>query len=123
MTLTVQKSLFDAGGGTSTIEAARWMERVMLGHIALGLCVIAVALIGALMLSGRLPLREGMRVLIGCFVLLGAPIIGSGLMQDRSGRDDNSPSRSQNSAETAVPRGDMPPANYDPYAGASLGQN
>jgi type IV secretion system protein VirB2 len=80
MALAVQQSLFEAGGGAPMAESARWIEGVMLGEIALGVCVIAVAFIGALMLTGRLPLRQGMQVVIGCFVLLGAPIIAAGLL-------------------------------------------
>jgi type IV secretion system protein VirB2 len=119
--LTVQQSLLKADGGAPMLESARWIEGVMLGEIALGVCVIAVALIGALMLTGRLPLREGMRVVVGCFVLLGAPVIASGLMRGSSGQGEISVPPTD--AETAVPRAAMPPADYDPYAGASLGQD
>ena len=35
-------------------ESARWIEGVMLGEIALGVCIIAVAFTSALMLTGRL---------------------------------------------------------------------
>ena len=77
MALAVQQSLFEAGGGTPMVESARWVEGVMLGEIALGVCVIAVAFIGALMLTGRLPLREGARMVIACFVLLGTPVIAT----------------------------------------------
>ena len=41
------------------------------------LCVLAVAFVGMLMLTGRLALREGLRVALGCFILLGAPAIAS----------------------------------------------
>ncbi len=80
MALAVQQSLFEAGGGTPMAESARWIEGVMLGEIALGICVIAVALFGVLMLTGRLLLREGARVVLGCFVLLGAPVIAAGFI-------------------------------------------
>ena len=123
MVLTVQRSLFEAGGGTPMAESVRWIEGVMLGEIALGVCVIAVAFIGSLMLNGRLPLRLGIRVVIGCFVVLGAPLIASGLMQGSRGQDDISSLVPAIAAEGDVRRGDMPPANSDPYAGASLGQN
>ena len=123
MALAVQQSLFEAGGGAPMVESTRWIEGILLGEIAIGLCAIAVALIGALMLTGRLPLREGMRVVVGCFVLLGAPVIASGLMRGSSGQGEIPTSMPPIASETAVPRGDMPPANYDPYAGASLGQN
>jgi type IV secretory pathway VirB2 component (pilin) len=121
MALAVQQSLFEAGGGTPMVESARWIEGVMLGEIALGVCVIAVALIGALMLTGRLPLREGARVVVGCFVLLGAPVIAAGFVGGGS-------EVIEHSAPTLVAlpieglRPELPPANFDPYAGASLGK-
>lgn len=123
MALAVQQGLFQAASGTPMVESARWIESVMLGEIAIGLCGLAAAFIGALMLTGRLPLRDGARIVVGCFVLLGAPVIASGLMQASSGRDDTAPPVPPIAAESEVPSGDMPPANYDPYAGASLGQN
>lgn len=112
MTLPVQQSLLEAGGGAPMVESARWIEGVMLGEVALAGCVIAVAFIGALMLTGRLPLREGARAVVGCFVLLGAPAIAAGLVGDES--EDI-----ETSAPTATegPRPALPPANPDPYAG------
>ena len=120
--MAVQDSLFDAGGGTPIVESARWIEGVMLGEIALGVCIIAVAFIGALMLTGRLPLREGMRVVVGCFVLLGAPVIAAGFVQggDRSGGRVSAQPPAQDLEAVRPP---LPPADYDPYAGASLGEN
>lgn len=123
MTLAVQQSLFEAGGEAPMVGSARWIEGVMLDEIGLGLCVIAVAFIGALMLTGRLPLREGVRVVIGCFVLLGAQAIAAGLIQGSGGRTDSSTLVPPIAVVTEVPRAYMPPADYDPYAGASLGQN
>ena len=78
MALAVQQSLFEAGGGTPMVESARWIEGVMLGEIALGVGGLAVAFIGALMLTGRLPLREGARVVVGCFLLGGYAVGGGG---------------------------------------------
>lgn len=101
------------------VESARWMEGMMLGEVALGLCVIAVAFIGALLITGRLPLREGARVAVGCFVLLGAPVIASGLLAVGSFAALGSmASISVNYQETARP--DLPKANYNPYAQASV---
>ncbi|MBA4044799.1 MAG: hypothetical protein C0471_10320 [Erythrobacter sp.] len=123
MALAVQQSLFEAGGETPMVESARWIEGVMLGEIALGICVIAVAFIGVLMLTGRLPLREGARVVIGCFVLLGAPVIAAGFVGDGSGVGEASVTSPPVAVQSDDPRPELPPANFDPYAGASLGQN
>ena len=85
------------------------------------LCVIAVALLGFMMLSGRMPLRRGLQVVLGCFMLLGASTIAAGLQQlgedvrtDRAGAQIIVPN------EGLANRRPLPPTNYDPYAGASL---
>jgi type IV secretion system protein VirB2 len=119
MALVMQQNLFEASDGAPMVESARWVEDVLLGEIAVGVCVIAVAFIGALMLIGRLPLREGGRIVVGCFVLLGAPVIASGLLAVDSLTAPGPPPRiSVGSQERARP--DLPKANYNPYAQASV---
>ena len=109
----------DEGGGAPMVESLRWMEAMILGEIALGVCVIAVAFIGALMLTGRLPLRECARIVMGCFVLLGAPVIAAGFAEGGSALSDTS-APPQIAVQIENPRRVLPPANFDPYAGASL---
>jgi type IV secretory pathway VirB2 component (pilin) len=117
--LAVQQSLFEAGGGTPMAESARWIGGVILGEIALGVCVIAVALVGALMLTGRLPLRDGAGIVVGCFVLLTAPVIAVGFVGwGIGGFETSAPPLVEVVIES--PRPDLPSANFDPYAGASL---
>jgi type IV secretory pathway VirB2 component (pilin) len=123
MALTVQQSLFEAGGGAPMAESVRWVEGTMLGEIALGICVIAVALLGALMLTGRLPLREGARIVVGCFVLLGAPVIAAAFVKGGNGVSQTAEPEPPVVAQIENRRSELPPANFDPYAGASLGQN
>lgn len=123
MTLAVQQSLFEAVGGMPIVDFARWIEGVMLGEIAPGLCAIAAAFIGALMLSGRLPLREGARVVAGCFLLLGAPVIAAGFVGSGSGVINATVPQPPVVVKIENPRPELPPADFDPYAGASLEQN
>lgn len=124
VTLAVQQSLFEAGGGAPMAESARWFEGVMLGDIALGLCVIAVAFIGALMLTGRLPVRQGGRVILGCFVLLGAPVIAAGFVDGGGSEVTYESSLQRTDYGSAAPsRTTFPPPSYDPYAAASLTNN
>ena len=78
--LAPQASLFDAPATSPITAAVDWITSVLLGELALGLCVLAVAFVGFMMMSGRLPIRTGMRVAIGCFVILGAPQIAAGLL-------------------------------------------
>lgn len=120
MTVTVQQSLFAANDGTTMVKSAHWIESLMLGDIALGLCVIAVAFVGALLLAGQSPLREGARTLVGCFVLLAAPTIAAGF----AGSDSVFLSRSTFSGPMEVlvqnVRPALRPLGSDTKAGASL---
>ena len=59
--------------------AAEWITGSLLGTAATILCVLAVAFVGLMLMSGRLAVRDGLRVVIGCFVLLGAASIAAGL--------------------------------------------
>lgn len=119
MGLAVQQSLFETGGGTPMVESARWIEGVVLGEIALEVCVIAVAFIGALLLTGRLPLREGMRIVVGCFVLLGAPVIAAGVLEISASPFTAARPTRQTGVQPAL-RPELPRASYNPYAQASV---
>lgn len=91
----------------------------MLGSVAVGLCTIAVAVVGLMMFEGRVPLRHGARVIIGCFVIFGAPVIAAGLMGAWQGETETIPPPDL-APDPASERAELPPANFDPYAGASL---
>lgn len=119
MQLAEQRSLFDAGGDAPMAQSAQWIERLMLGDVAMGFCVIAVAVIGAVMLGGRLPVREGLRIALGLFVVLGAPVIAGGFAGGFGEHLENY-SLQPAKMDGGNVRPDMPPADYDPYAGASL---
>ena len=112
-------SLFAANTGPVLPAATEWVTGTLFGDVAIALCVIAVAFVGFMLMSGRLAIREGLRVAIGCFVLLGAPIIATGL---RSAANDaaitGSPQELTIDATSSPPP--LPAASYDPYAGASL---
>lgn len=113
-------SLFIATGDPVLQSSVDWISGILLGSVAIGLCVIAVAIVGLMLLSGRLAFREGFRVVLGCFVLLGAPVIASAF----TGAWQNAPQPATvfiaEPSPPANPRADLPPADYDPYAGASL---
>lgn len=115
----MQQSLFEAGGVTPMVESARWIEGVVLGEVALGVCVIGVALIGAMMLAGRLPIREGGRIVVGCFVLLGASVIATGMLELAASPFTPQQSVLQPSVRSTL-RPELPRASYNPYAQASV---
>jgi hypothetical protein len=77
-----------------------------------------VAFVGFLMLSGRVPVRMGFNVVLGCIVLLGAPVIAAGLMERASGGDKVVVEAPDYSGPD--PRRDLERKEPDPYGGASL---
>ncbi|KUR74025.1 TrbC/VirB2 family protein [Novosphingobium sp. FSW06-99] len=66
-------------GSGPILNAVTWMQDTLLGEVASGVAVIAVAAVGFLMLSGRLNWRYGATVIVGCFVLFGAATIVGGI--------------------------------------------
>lgn len=97
--------------------AVQWLGQAVSGSLPALLCVIGIALVGLLSLQGRLPFRQGVRVVIGSFVLFGAPFVAAALLDLAS-----NPPASLPPPGPPLPTGtrSLPPAGYDPYAGASL---
>jgi type IV secretion system protein VirB2 len=69
----------DPQGSGVIIGAARWLQGTLLGTVATVVAVIAVAVVGLLMLSGRINWRHGAIVILGCFILFGAASIVGGI--------------------------------------------
>ncbi len=117
--MTTAPSLFDPYSAPVLPAASDWVTGSLLGSVAISLCVIAIAFVGLRMMTGHFAVRDGLRVVAACFVLLGASTIATGL---RGAAGEISPAsvaepvQAQAFPETAP----LPPSNYDPYAGASL---
>ena len=77
--MTIAASLFEGPTEPVLSVAAGWVTGTLFGTLATVLCVLAVAFVGLALMSGRLALRDALRVAIGCFVLLGASTIAAGL--------------------------------------------
>jgi type IV secretion system protein VirB2 len=116
-----QASLFDAPPRPVLGAASDWTAGVLGGTLATALCVIAVAILGLLLLSGRLRVRRSVEVVLGCFLLLDAGVLAAQLRQLAG---DASGATHAGTAQVILPAPEqtppLPPANYDPYAGASL---
>lgn len=116
-------SLTDPPAHNPIAEGVVWVQGVALGSVATTVAVVAVAAIGLLMLSGRLELRRGITVVMGCFLLFGAGIIAAAITglasSDATPRAPYEPTPSQLRSSPGVA---APPKNstYDPYAGASV---
>jgi type IV secretory pathway VirB2 component (pilin) len=117
-------SLADSPAGASVLAAAiSWLQDVLLGTVATSIAVIAVAAIGFGMLTGRVNIRHGATVILGCFILFGASTIVNGLRYAASGVGGYDPPPVIVAAPPPAPPAVPPtgtPAPYDPYAGASV---
>lgn len=122
--MTVRGSLFDAPTSTPLGPASSWVVGAISGSLATALCVVAVALVGVLMLRGRLAVKDGAMLVVGCFVLFGASTLAAALMsvgEDASYASARAPIGPAAYAPELPPP--PPPVQYDPYAGASIRQD
>ena len=69
----------DPAGSSPLVAAMQWIEGTMLGNVATAAAVVAVAVVGFLMLTGRIEWRRGLTVVIGCFIIFGAVAIVTGI--------------------------------------------
>ena len=118
MSVQSYPSLFAQADAGALNGAVDWMTGTLLGSVATGLCIIAIAVVGLMMLSGRLAVREGARVVLGCFVLFGAPTLAIALRELANGGEAKAPV--EIAAPALPPRPPQPTSTYDPYAGASM---
>lgn len=119
----IAPSLADPEGASPLVAAVQWLEAVALGTIATSIALIAVASIGFLMLTGRLPIRRGATVIAGCFILFGAPTIAAGILGAIQPGAPATPPAAQAipvpPPPLPLPRA-TPTPPYDPYSGAAL---
>ncbi|MEA3078653.1 MAG: type secretion system protein VirB2 [Sphingomonadales bacterium] len=69
----------DPQGSSPIVAALAWLQGTLLGNVATAVAVIAVAMVGFMMLTGRMNWRFGATVIIGCFILFGAGTIVAGI--------------------------------------------
>jgi type IV secretion system protein VirB2 len=119
-------SLADPDGANAAVAAVRWIEGILIGPVATSVAVIAVAAIGLMMLSGRIDIRRAAGVVLGAFILFGAPAIAAALqgLAGGGGAADSSPPVF---VAPYVPPPPPPPAappprppDPDPFAGAAV---
>lgn len=66
-------------GSGPILASIQWIQGTLLGNVATAVAVIAVAIVGFMMLTGRMNWRHGITVIIGCFILFGAAAIVAGI--------------------------------------------
>jgi type IV secretory pathway VirB2 component (pilin) len=110
-------------GSGSIGGAADFVTSLLTGSLAMGLATLAVAGVGFAMLTGRLELRRGAAVILGCFVMLGAPALARGIvgLGGEAGPPPPPPVAAAPSPPATLPlEAKEIQKSADPYAGASL---
>jgi type IV secretion system protein VirB2 len=69
----------DPAGSGAIVGAFSWLQGTLMGNVATTAAVIAVAMVGFMMLTGRMNWRFGATVILGCFILFGAASIVAGI--------------------------------------------
>lgn len=118
-------SLADPPASSVLLPAVSWLEGTLVGGLATAAAVIAVAVFGFMLLGGRVDVRRGAAVVLGCFVLFGAATIVGGLRASLAGAGPNSSAAAPPPAPLPAPppvsTAPTPaPSVYDPHAGASV---
>lgn len=114
-------SLSDPPGSNVLTDAVAWLQGTMLGTVATLVAILAVASVGLLMLTGRIGVRHGATVVLGCFILFGAATIAAGIRAFVGGGGEAVYAAEPPSPPPVPPP--LPPARpsaNDPYAGASV---
>ena len=75
-----QMVMDDPNRSDSFLGLVQWLVRLATGELALVIATIAVAIVGLMMLDGRLDWRRGARVIVGCFLIFGASTISAAFM-------------------------------------------
>lgn len=70
---------FDPQGSGVILGAVTWLQGTLLGTVATVVAVIAIAMVGFAMLTGRINWRHGAVVILGCFIVFGAASIVAGI--------------------------------------------
>lgn len=116
-----------APSGSAIVNAVGWIQGTLLGTVGTVVAVLAVAGVGYGMLWGRVNLRRGATVILGCFILFGAPVLAAGIRAAViGGASGDYPvvARMAAPAPVAAPAPASvtppPPPPSDPFAGAAV---
>jgi type IV secretory pathway VirB2 component (pilin) len=69
----------DPAGSSPLLAALNWVQGTLLGNVATSAAVIAIAVVGFLMLTGRIEWKRGLVVVVGAFIIFGAVTIVAGI--------------------------------------------
>ena len=75
----------DPAGSSPILGALQWVQGTMLGNLATAITAAVVAVVGFMMLTGRIEWRRGLTVVVGCFIIFGAVAIVAGIQSVAGG--------------------------------------
>jgi type IV secretory pathway VirB2 component (pilin) len=110
-------SVFDPATGSAIGSATGWISSTLLGSVGTSVAVISIAWLGFEMLGGRLSVHRGVTIILGCFILFGAPSIAAAFMQLARNQAPTAPLPTVDPSPAPSLPSKAPPAS-DPYAGA-----
>jgi type IV secretory pathway VirB2 component (pilin) len=105
--------------GNSIVTAVTRVEHLLTGTLATTLAVIAIAGLGYRLLTGQLGPRRALQVVLGIFILFGAPTLVRELMAASRSSDVAAPDPGAMPV-IPPPAAPKPPPARDPYAGAAV---
>ncbi len=73
------QAAYSPAGSGPIVAAVNWVQGTLLGNVATAVAVIAIAVVGFMMLTGRMNWKHGITVILGCFILFGASVIVAGI--------------------------------------------
>lgn len=122
----MSSNLFGPVPGSEGLSAAsQWLIELLGGQFVTTIAVLAIAFLGYEMLTGRISMSHALRVVLGCFILLGSSAIARGLIDAGHGVEKAAPvglptsTASPAAVNSPVYREPSGPANgnpFDPYA-------
>lgn len=83
--LRAQGIQMDPQGSGAILGAVTWLQGTLLGNVATAIAVVAVAVVGLMMLNGRMNWRHGATVVLGLFIVFGAVSIVAGIRSAATG--------------------------------------
>lgn len=116
----VVRSLFEAPEPSVIGAATEWCLSLVSGPLVTAIATVAVAGIGFAMLAGRMPMCRAVSAVIGIFIMAGASAVTIDKAPYETSRANISISPSPQTGQAGQGQMSAPPAQIDPYAGASV---
>jgi len=104
---------------SAIMAATSWIEAMLTGPVATGLATLAIAGVGFCLLAGRAAVRRAVQVVLGCFILFGAPVLVREVTGVLRGSSVAVPDMANGPPVSPPPAPRQPPGG-DPYAGAAV---